>query len=68
MLWEHTPDSCLSLPIISRLIRNVSALIAVTAFTNTIFGVIVLTEKCPAFFLTQREGTVEIFHAILLFK
>lgn len=65
MLREHMPDSCLSLLVIHRLIRNLSVLISVVVssvlLTNIALGVIVLTEKRPAFFfLTQREGTMEI--------
>lgn len=70
MLWEHMPDSCLSLLVTHQLIRDVSVLISVTVswvlFTNIALSV--LTEKCPAFFLMQREGMLEIFQVILLFK
>jgi len=53
---------------IHRFIRNVSVLITVRVsqvlFTNTIFGVIVLTEECPAFFLMPREDMAEISSCI----
>lgn len=72
MLWEYIPDGCLSLLVIHRLIRNLSVLITVVVrsvlVTNIALGVIVLTEKRPAFFLTQREGIVDILQVLLLFR
>lgn len=74
MLWEHMPDSCLSLPVSHSLIRNASVLIAVIVSwvlsTNIALGVIVLAEKLLAFFfflLMQREDMVETFQVISLF-
>lgn len=49
MLRKHVPDSCLSLLVSHRLIRNVSVLIAVAVscvlFPNIALGGKVLTEK-----------------------